>query len=78
MLSLSNYLIKIPQIKFFFDEKYKRTIEEMAHVEFKSENDYYKIVKVKYSAFDILLALEDMDFVVNKKNEDVTIKILKI
>ena len=78
MLSLSTYIMKIGQIRWYMSDQQAKDIEQMAHIHFQKQNDYFLISKVKYSPYDILLALEDIDFTLEKKSDDLSIKILKI
>ena len=78
MLSLANYMMKLSHIKWYISAKDLPYVEDSFHVSFKAEDGYYLIETIRYSPYDILLALEEMDFHIKKEGEDIKIKILKI
>ena len=53
-------------------------LETLLFVRFERNEDHFKIKSVQYTYADILLGLEGMNFELNKKNNEVKIKILKI
>lgn len=78
MLQLHSYLNKLYEIKWYFDEKDLSDLETLLFVRFERNEDHFKIKSVQYTYADILLGLEGMNFELNKKNNEVKIKILKI
>ena len=78
MLTLATYISKISQIQWYIKDSDVKTLSNLFHVDFESHNQYYTISKVHYSPYDILLALEDINFEAKKINDDLKIRILKI
>ena len=78
MLQLHSYLDRINEIKWYFNDMYRRDLESLLFVEFERIENYYVIKKVKYTYIDILLALEEMDFEIIKTNKEIRLKILNI
>ena len=78
MFGLQKYLDKLYEIKWYFKKTEWGDLESLLFVEFDTQDDYYKIRKIKYTYVDILLALEDMDFTFKKENNEYKIIILKI
>ena len=78
MLQLHSYLNKLYEIKWYFDEKDLSDLQTLLFVRFERNEDHFKIKSVQYTYADILLGLEGMNFELNKNNNEVKIKILKI
>ena len=78
MLSLTNYLSKIGDIRWYMTDTQSEEFSKMCHVNFTKKKDYFVITRIRYSPYDILLAIEDVDFALEKRNEDINIRILKI
>ena len=75
MFQLSKYANKIFEIKWSFDKSAKEDLEALLFVEFKRDTNYYVISDVKYTYFDVLIGLEELNFTLEKNNDDLTIKI---
>ena len=77
MIGFGKYLEKLYEVRWDFDPSLKNEIEGMLCVRFKkdNENKYFVIENVLYTYVDILLGLEDLNFVFTKENEDGVIKI---
>ena len=78
MLSLTNYVSRLGDIKWFMKDHDVPIVEEMFHVKFRRYNQHFLIERIEYSPFDILTAMERMNFEIRKNEEDLKIKILKI
>ena len=78
MIGFGKYLEKLYEVKWQFDPTLLNELEGLLCVRFTkdSEDKYYVIKEVLYTYVDILLGLEDLDFVFTKENEDGLIKIL--
>ena len=70
MLSLASYMTRLYKIKWFFDIQHVQDLEDILFVDFKSEKNYFIIEKILYSPYDILRGLEQLDFIITKKNDD--------
>ena len=75
MFQLSKYANKIFEIKWSFDKSAKEDLEALLFVEFKRETNYYVISDVKYTYFDVLIGLEELNFTLEKNNDELIIKI---
>jgi hypothetical protein len=78
MFGLHKYLDKLFKIKWYFEKKDQPILEEILLVEFKENDDNFLVEKVHYTYVDILLGLEEFDFTITKKDEDIKLKINKI
>ena len=76
MFGFQKYLEKLYNLKLYFDASVLSSLEELFCVKFKQENDYYLISEVYYSYIDILLGLEKLDFIMNKKDDEVIVHVL--
>ena len=78
MFGVQKYFNMLVDSKWYFDENEKTDIEDLLYVDFKKEQDYFKLKKIRYTVMDILLAIEDMYLQITKNNNEIKIKILKI
>ena len=78
MFGLYKYMDKMYNIKWYMNEKEKKSLEDIMCVEFIKYNEYYILNKIHYTLTDILLALEGIDFELIKSNNEMTITILKV
>ena len=78
MFGLHKYLDKIYDIKWIMKDNESKILEELMYVKFIKQNGYFLIKEIHYTYIDILLALEGIDFEINKKNNEVELKIIKI
>ena len=78
MFGLQKYINKMLDVKWYFPAHIKDELEKTLYCEFTKENNYYVLKNIIYSFVDILLALEEMDFDLVKKDNDIEIRILKI
>jgi hypothetical protein len=76
MFGLQKYTNKIFDINWNFPDRWKEILEAEMAVDFKKENDYFKIINIRYTFVDLLLALENMDFNIKKIGDIITITIL--
>ena len=78
MFGLYKYMDKMYNIKWYMNEKEKKSLEDIMCVEFIKYNEYYILNKIHYTLTDILLSLEGIDFELIKSNNEMTITILKV
>ena len=81
MLGLLKYTNKLFDIKWIFSENDKSELEDLLYVEFNEkhpQNNYFCIKNIHYTYIDILLGLEELDFILTKKGDDVRLEITKI
>ena len=78
MFGLQKYVNKMLEVKWYFPDKLKDELEKIVYAEFTKQEDHYILKNILYSFVDILLALEDLEFELIKKGNDVEIHILKI
>ena len=78
MFGLQKYLNRFFEIKWKFPSDMQNDLEDLLYVEFKREDDYFKIDKVLYTYVDVVIGLDEMSFVFTKSVDDLEIKILKI
>ena len=57
------------ELEWVFDEAKQNYMEELLQAEFENNGDYFKIKAVHYTYFDVLLGLEDLDFVLSKRGD---------
>ena len=75
MFALHKYINKICEIKWLFDESSKADLEALLFVEFEHKTNHYIISNFKYTYFDLLIGLEELNFTLEKNNDELTIKI---
>lgn len=78
MFGLQKYVNKILEVKWFFPPQIKDELERIIYAQFSKQDNYYILKNITYSFVDILLALEDLDFDLIKKDNDIEIRILKL
>jgi hypothetical protein len=79
MFLLPSQLQQISDIVWIFPEKIYDLIEDVLRVKFKQiDKDKYMIDSFNYCIIDSLLGLQELDFQVEKKGNDITIIINKI
>ena len=78
MLGFQKYSTKLFQVKWYFKPELKPKIQEALLVDFKQCDDYYKLDEIFYTYIDVLEGLEDMDFIIEKKGDNISLTILKI
>ena len=78
MFGLQKYINKMLEVKWFFPAQIKDELEQIVRAEFSKKDNHYVLTNILYSFVDILLALEDLDFDMIKKDNDIEIRILKI
>lgn len=76
MFGFQKYLDKLHNLKWQFESSEMSKLEELLYVKFEQQNDYFLIKEIYYSYVDILLGLEQVDFVMSKKGDEVKITIL--
>ena len=69
MFAIHSYMEKIYDIQWYFNENDKSYLEGFLHVSFERENDYYVISDILYSALDIIIALNDLNFEFKKMEQ---------
>ena len=69
MFAIHSYMEKIYDIQWYFNENDKSYLEGFLHVTFERENDYYVISDILYSALDIIIALNDLNFEFKKMEQ---------
>ena len=78
MFGVQKYFNMLVDTKWYFPDEKKQEIEDMLYVDFEKKEDYYVLKQIRYTVMDILLAMEDIDFELQKNDDGVKIKILKI
>ena len=77
MFALNKFANKITEIQWKFDIGKKEDYEKLLFVKFKqNEKGYFTIEHVLYTYIDILMGLEELNFVVCKVKNDVTLEIV--
>ena len=75
MFAIHSYIEKIYDIQWYFNKNDKEYLEGFLHVKFKRENDYYVINEILYTALDIMIALNDINFTFTKMDKIYKLKI---
>ena len=75
MFGLQKYIDRLHTIKWQFKDSDKTEFEDIMYVDFRKNGDHYLLDSVHYTYVDILLALEDLDFVMTKNNDDIVVKL---
>ena len=72
MFGLTKYVDKLYDIKWFINEDELQDIEQLLYCKFTKERSkkYYKIGQIQYTYIDILLGMEELEFVFEKKDGD--------
>lgn len=78
MFGLQSYIEKIYDIQWYFKDIDKIQLQQYLNVSFKKENDYYVVDDIIYSPFDIVNALNDIDFTFIKTGQVLKLKIFDI
>ena len=76
MFGFQKYLDKLYKIKWKINPDDLSNIQEILLVQFKKLQNYYMIDEIGYSYLDILIGLEDIDFNMTKKDDEIIIEIL--
>ena len=77
MFALNKYMNKLYKVKWEFDPSKKSELEELLVVEFEQDGDskYFKIKTVEYTYFDILIGLENLDWVFTKEKDNYVLRL---
>ena len=77
MFALNKYLEKLYEVKWKFSADKQKDLEELLFVEFEQKDDgYFVINKIIYTAIDILVGLEDLDLVISKVKNNITLELI--
>ena len=76
MFGLHKYLDKIFKVKWYMTASQAKILEDLLYVEFNKQDDHYILENVRYTYVDILLGLENMNFSIYKKGDDICLKII--
>ena len=78
MFGLQKYIDNLFSIKWYFKDDYLELLEEVSLAYFEKTNDHYILKQIQYTYMDLLLGLEQMDFVIKKNGDEISITITKI
>ena len=78
MLNIANSIDRLMKVKWIIpDESKVKDLEALLNVEFEKSNEkYYLIKNINYTALDVIFGLDELDFAVVKRGEEITVKIL--
>ena len=77
MFALNKYLEKLYEVKWKFSADKQKNLEDLLFVEFEQKDDgYFVINKIIYTAIDILVGLEDLDLVISKVKNNITLELI--
>ena len=70
MFGLTKYVDKLYDIKWFINNDDLQDIEQLLYCKFTKERskNYYKLGEIQYTYIDILLGMEELEFVFEKKD----------
>ena len=78
MFGLNKYIDKIYEIQWKFDIQQQKKFEELFYVKFQqNEKGNFQISEIDYSYVDILIGLEEINFIFTKYNNEYNIEIIK-
>ena len=78
MFGLHKYIGLIPKIKWIFEPEQQEVLQDVLLVDFKHYDGYYQIEKIHYSFMDIVMGMEDIDFNLKWRQDNIEIEIINI
>ena len=77
MFGLNKYVTKLHNIKWKFNPDLQKDYEDLLFVTFEEKQGYFFIQSILYTYVDILQGMEELNFVISKVENEITLEIVE-